>query len=133
MTDVSTAELAGRLEEPGLVLIDVRGAAEYSGDVGAPCDTRWGHVPGARNIDLRHLFGLDAEALRSLVRADEGAEVIAYCHSGQRSAAAVEILCAVGYRARNYLGSWHEWSNDPSLPVVTASTPHAPDRGATDT
>src|SRR3712207_8507765 len=37
-------------------------------------------------------------------------EVVAYCHSGQRSATATEVLAAAGYRARNYAGSWHEWS-----------------------
>jgi thiosulfate/3-mercaptopyruvate sulfurtransferase len=46
-----------------------------------------------------------------------GAEIVAFCHSGSRSATAVAILRAAGYEARNYAGSWHEWSADPSLPV----------------
>lgn len=49
----------------------------------------------------------------------EGAEVIAYCHSGNRSAMAVQLLGAVGYEARNYVGSWHEWSRDETLPAET--------------
>ena len=40
--------------------------------------------------------------------------MIAYCHSGGRSAMAVELLRAAGYDARNYVGSWHEWAADPS-------------------
>ncbi len=47
----------------------------------------------------------------------KGAEVIAYCHSGGRSAMAVQALGAAGYVARNYVGSWHEWAASPELPV----------------
>ena len=120
MTDVTCDELAGRLDEEGLTLLDVRGAAEYTGELGPPCDPRRGHIPGACNVDVAALVALwpDEEAIRALVGAGEGAEVIAYCHSGNRSAYAVEILRAAGYQARNYVGSWHEWSNDASLPVA---------------
>ena len=31
---------------------------------------------------------------------------------------AVQVLAAAGYEARNYVGSWHEWSRDPSLPAA---------------
>jgi thiosulfate/3-mercaptopyruvate sulfurtransferase len=117
VTDVTTAELAARLGEPGLVLLDVRSPHEFSGAVGAPCDPRQGHIPGARNIDLQLLFGRGTEELRELVGAEGGAEVVAYCHSGQRSAYAVEVLRAAGVDARNYPGSWHEWSRDETLPV----------------
>lgn len=119
MTDVALDELARRLGEEGLVLLDVRTAAEYSGTTGYPCDLRQGHLPGARHLDVQALLGVgDAAAVRALVGAPEGAEVIAYCHSGGRSAMAVEILRAAGYVARNYPGSWHEWAADGSLPIV---------------
>ena len=55
--------------------------------------------------------------MRELVGAPEGAEVVAYCHSGSRSALATLALRAAGYRARNYPGSWHEWSRHPELPA----------------
>ena len=84
---------------------------------GYPCDHRQGHVPGARNVDLQQLIeAADAAAIRALVAAPEGAEVIAYCHSGGRSAMAAQLLRVAGYEARNYVGSWHEWSADPRLP-----------------
>ena len=57
--------------------------------------------------------------MRALVGEPEGTEVIAYCHSGNRSAMAVQVLTAAGYAARNYTGSWHEWSRDPTLPSET--------------
>jgi thiosulfate/3-mercaptopyruvate sulfurtransferase len=117
VSDVSTAELAGRLGDERLVLLDVRSAAEFAGRAGAPCDARQGHIPGARHLDLAELLALDADGVVARVGADPGVEVIAYCHSGSRSAYAVAILSAVGYRARNYVGSWHEWSADPALPI----------------
>jgi 3-mercaptopyruvate sulfurtransferase SseA len=58
-----------------------------------------------------------ADDERGLVAAPEGTEVVAYCHTGQRSGFAVHVLRGAGYDARNYVGSWHEWSNDASLPV----------------
>jgi thiosulfate/3-mercaptopyruvate sulfurtransferase len=119
VTDVTRDELAGRLGDPELVLLDVRTPEEYTGERGAPCDPRQGHIPGARNIDVAELMELSAEELRERIAAPEGAEVIAYCHSGGRSAIACSLLRAVGYDARNYVGSWHEWSRDESLPAET--------------
>jgi thiosulfate/3-mercaptopyruvate sulfurtransferase len=120
MEDVTTAELAGRLDDQSLVLLDVRSTGEFAGTHGAPCDPRQGHIPGARHLELMELLAAQVpEDVRALVGAPEGAEVIAYCHSGARSAHAVQALCFAGYLGRNYVGSWHEWSRDESLPIVT--------------
>ena len=116
--DVTLEELASRIGENGLVVIDVRTPAEFSGAGGYPCDPRQGHIPGARNLDVQVLASLSrAEEIRAHIGAPEGTEIVAYCHSGSRSAIAVTILSRAGYEARNYVGSWHEWSRDPSLPV----------------
>jgi thiosulfate/3-mercaptopyruvate sulfurtransferase len=115
--DVTREELAGRLDDPALVVLDVRTAEEFSGELGAPCDPRQGHIPGAQHLDVAELMGLGAAEIRECVGEPEEVEVIAYCHSGGRSAIACSVLRAAGYRARNYAGSWHEWSRDESLPV----------------
>lgn len=117
MTEVTRDELAARLHEDGLVVLDVRTAAEYGGDGGYTCDARQGHLPGARNVDVQQLLDLEPAGIRELVGAPQGAEVIAYCHSGARSGVAVQLLRAAGYEARNYSGSWHEWSADAALPI----------------
>jgi thiosulfate/3-mercaptopyruvate sulfurtransferase len=123
MTDVTVDELARRLGEPGLVLLDVRRPEEFEGQLTAPCDPRPGRIPGARNVDVTLLLGAgDDAAVRELVGEPAGAEVIAYCHSGSRSGLAVQVLAAAGYAARNYVGSWHEWSRDPELPAESGPT-----------
>ena len=118
MSEVLRDELERRLGEEGLVMLDVRSHEEFVGHAGYPCDARQGHIPGARHIDLQVLMQLpDGETIREYVGAPAGAEVIAYCHSGGRSAMAVRLFEAAGYRARNYPGSWHEWAADDALPI----------------
>jgi thiosulfate/3-mercaptopyruvate sulfurtransferase len=108
--DVTREELAARLDDPSLTILDVRTAAEFSGEAGYPCDPRQGHIEGARNLDVSELLGKGPDEVRALMGLPEGAEIVAYCHSGSRSAMAAEALRAAGYAARNYPGSWHEWS-----------------------
>lgn len=118
MSDVTRDELERRLGEEDLVVLDVRSAGEFSGAAGYPCDARQGHLPGARNVDLQDLYAAaDPVEIQALVGAPDGSEVIAYCHSGSRSAMAVQVLSAAGYDARNYVGSWHEWAADEALPI----------------
>src|SRR5215211_4614451 len=103
--DVMRDELARRLDDSTLAIIDVRSPSEFAG-AGAACCARQGHIPGALNVEVRDVVGLP-----------EGAEVVAYCHSGSRSALAADVLRTAGYDARNYVGSWHEWARDATLPV----------------
>jgi thiosulfate/3-mercaptopyruvate sulfurtransferase len=113
---IETDELARRLGE--VTVVDVRSDVEYTGEAGYPCDPRQGHVPGARNLDVARLAeARTPEEVRELVGEPEGAEVVVYCHSGGRSQRAAQILEAAGYRARNYAGSWHEWSRREDLPA----------------
>ncbi len=120
MEVVELAELRVRLEEGGLAIVDVRSSHEYEGATGAHCDPRQGHIPGAVNLPLERILQChSADEIHALVGLPEGSEVVAYCHSGSRSAFAVEVLRDAGYEARNYVGSWHEWSRDPSLPAAT--------------
>jgi len=117
MEDVTLDELRRRLGEDGLVVLDVRTAQEFEGSAGASCDPRQGHIAGAKNLPIEVLCASRSAAeVRALVGLPEGTEVVAYCHSGSRSRFAVQVLRGAGYEARNYPGSWHEWSRDPLLP-----------------
>ena len=115
-------ELFARLRDERLVVVDVRRDDEYSGRGGYPCDPRQGHIPGARHLEVSTLLAapgqpLPAEDIRALAGLPQDGDVVTYCHSGSRSAVATTALRSAGYRARNYVGSWHEWSRHRDLPV----------------
>ena len=108
-------ELRDRLQDEALAILDVRSEDEYHGRGGYPCDPRQGHIPGARLLQVERLFAAPGRphepwGIRELAGLPEGAEIVAYCHSGSRSALGALALRSAGYDARNYPGSWHEWS-----------------------
>jgi thiosulfate/3-mercaptopyruvate sulfurtransferase len=115
VSEIELAELTARLGE--VPVLDVRTAREYDGSDGHHCDPRQGHIPGAKNLDVARLLELDAAAIAAELGLEPGAEVVAYCHGGSRSAMAVQVLRELGYDARNYAGSWHEWSRHDDLPL----------------
>ena len=49
-------ELASRLADESLVLLDVRTPDEYTGRRGSSCDPRQGHIPGAKLVEVGELF-----------------------------------------------------------------------------
>ena len=111
-------ELAQRLEDGTVALLDVRTGEEYAGTAGYPCDPRQGHIPGAVHLDWEELYAgpgrpQDAETIRALLaerRVDPESNIVTYCHSGQRSELAAVALRSAGLAVENYEGSWHEWS-----------------------
>jgi thiosulfate/3-mercaptopyruvate sulfurtransferase len=117
VSDIEIEELAGRLGD--VPILDVRTPHEYDGSFGKHCDPRQGHIPGARNLDIYRLMGMTSEDVHAELALAPGDEIVAYCHGGSRSAMAVQVLHSLGYDARNYVGSWHEWSRHDDLPLET--------------
>ena len=112
---MTLAELRERLGDGALTVLDVRTTLEFDGVAGAHCDPRQGHIPGALNVPLERILECRSAAdVRGVFGLPEGAEIVAYCHSGSRSRFAAEVLAGAGYTAWNYVGSWHEWSREVS-------------------
>jgi thiosulfate/3-mercaptopyruvate sulfurtransferase len=123
---LATAEqILGRHGQPGHLLLDVRREEEYRGTFHQCCCPRSGRIPEAHWFDWeRVLAGPRFRALDE-IRAELNAagitpeqEIVTYCHRGARSANTYLALKLLGYpNVRNYIGSWHEWSNRPELPM----------------
>jgi rhodanese-related sulfurtransferase len=82
--------------------LDADGAKPYLLDVREPWEYVAGHVPGAHLIPLGELEQRIAEVPRDR-------EVLAICHSGQRSLAAAGYLQQLGYTVSNVDGGTAAW------------------------
>ncbi|MFG3660439.1 sulfurtransferase [Streptomyces sp. NPDC047706] len=123
------ADGAAALARSG-VLFDARAAERYRGDV-EPIDRVGGHIPGAVSAPTNENVGADgrflpAAELRSrfdALGAHDGAKVGVYCGSGVSGAHEVLALAVAGMPAALYVGSWSQWSSDPSRPVAVGPDP----------
>ncbi|MEU1162393.1 sulfurtransferase [Streptomyces sp. NPDC005921] len=112
------------------VLFDARAGERYRGDV-EPIDRVGGHIPGAVSAPTTENVGPDGRFLPAAelqgrfkgLGASEGAEVGVYCGSGVSGAHEVLALAVAGIPAALYVGSWSEWSSDPSRPVAVGPDP----------
>ncbi|MET7478917.1 sulfurtransferase [Streptomyces sp. NPDC005648] len=123
------ADAAAALARDG-VLFDARAGERYRGEV-EPIDRVGGHIPGAVSAPTNENVGEDgrflpveqlAERFKSLGAAD-GSEVGVYCGSGVSAAHEVLALAVAGIPAALYVGSWSEWSSNPTRPVAVGPTP----------
>ncbi len=90
-----TGEAAHELvAKQGAFLLDVRTPGEFAG----------GHVEGATNVPVQEL-----EAKLASLPAKKDQDVVVYCHSGRRSAQAVELLKQAGFTKLHDLGSMSNW------------------------
>ena len=104
-------------------IIDNRTRKEFDG-VTPYGSSRGGHIPNAIHIhwpdffqlngDLKSISELNSLLSKNGIRPDQ--EIIVYCTGGVRSAMAYFVFRYLGYKVRNYDGSWWDWSQS-SFPV----------------
>jgi rhodanese-related sulfurtransferase len=101
--DITAPELAARLKQNHLRLLDVR----------EPHELEISALPEALNIPL----GTLAARLSEL---DSAQEMVVFCKSGTRSARALELLASAGFKkVKNLKGGINAWARevDPALPI----------------
>lgn len=121
-------QLAQRLGNPDLTLLDARALPRFRGEV-EPLDPVAGHIPGAQCAVFTDNLGSDgrflpAAALRKRfddLRGERPVEnLVAYCGSGVTACHNLFAMSLAGYPlAPLYAGSWSEWITDPTRPVAT--------------
>ncbi|WP_061239876.1 sulfurtransferase [Ectopseudomonas composti] len=125
---LTTEQLAQRLGNPAMTLLDARALPRFRGEV-EPLDPVAGHIPGAQcavftdNLGANGRF-LSAQALRQrfdTLRGERPLEnLVAYCGSGVTACHNLFAMSLAGYPlAPLYAGSWSEWITDPSRPTAT--------------
>jgi thiosulfate/3-mercaptopyruvate sulfurtransferase len=95
---ITAGQLAGRLADRGLVLVDSRSAGRWRGEPGG-IDDPPGRIPGATNAPW-------AEPLPGL----RAGELVAYCGSGITACVTLHRAWLDGREGLLYPGSWSEWS-----------------------
>jgi thiosulfate/3-mercaptopyruvate sulfurtransferase len=104
---ITREELAARLDDPRLLILDARVPERYRGEPN-PIDRIPGHIPGAQNAPFTGALPPEA------VEADE---VVVYCGSGVTACVQLLALARAGRPdAKLYPGSWSEWEQS-CLPV----------------
>jgi len=116
-------------------LVDIRGPAEYNGEIFAPegvqeLSIRAGHIPGAVNFPWGGAVNEDGtfksvdelKAAFAAIGIDGSKPIITYCRIGERSSHTWFVLSRIlGYEVRNYDGSWTEYGNAVGVPIENPS------------
>jgi thiosulfate/3-mercaptopyruvate sulfurtransferase len=106
---VDADELAARLDDLSLVVVDARVPERFRGEPN-PIDRVPGRIPGAVNLPWPD----NGEPPRAVLEADE---IVAYCGSGVTACVPLLALAHAGRPdAKLYAGSWSDWESR-DLPV----------------
>ena len=130
---VTTDQMLYAIDDPGIVILDVRDYAEWIGANSSPYGydfcPRKGHIPNAVWLEwyrlMRHKQGIpwfrtNEETLSVLEQIDinRNTKVYLYCFKGARTSNTFLALKNAGVKdVRNYLMSWNEWSRQMHLPI----------------
>lgn len=95
VTRYSPSQLADRMKEGGVVLLDVRTAGEFQS----------GHMKNAIHMPVQELSARAGELKKHV-----NSEIVCYCQSGSRSVMGAARLKKLGYNAASLDGGIAEWN-----------------------
>ena len=117
---ISTADLAGRLGDPDLVVVDVRPMAAYNG-WSLQGEARGGHILGAIACPLSWSDGVEPDVMQTLMHAKgitPDKTIVLYGYTPDESAAMADVLGDMGYESLLvYAAGLAKWAADDSLPM----------------
>jgi thiosulfate/3-mercaptopyruvate sulfurtransferase len=120
-TTLSKSELLEKLNDPGIILVDVRPMAAYNGWQ-MQGEARGGHIPRAVAFPLHWTSSFRRAELETLFESkglSPEKTVVVYGYTAAESAAMVKVLSDVGYpNLLIYGAGLVEWAADDTLPVV---------------
>ncbi len=129
---VTTAEMLEAIDNPAIIKLDVRDRNEWFGLSSSPYTPdfcpRKGRIPNAVWLEWHLLMDCESEIpmwrspdeilqICQSVGITSESIVYIYCFKGSRAANTLIALEQAGISAKNYFGSWNEWSRDFSLPI----------------
>lgn len=130
---VDLAGMKDAVADPHIVKLDVRDVDEWIAESSSPYGKdfcpRKGRIPGSLWLEwyrmmkptpAGQMFKSPAEILAecATVGIRRDTPVVVFCFKGARASNTFVALEEAGIRdVRLYLGSWNEWSRDPSLPI----------------
>ena len=94
---VGADEFSREITKPGVQLVDVRTAEEYTN----------GHIPNAVNIDV-----LSPNFAQEIAKLDKAQPVALYCRSGRRSKSAAEEAVKQGFKVVELDGGIISWKGE---------------------
>lgn len=122
---VSMDEVAALLNDKWSLLVDARSPERFEGRA-EPIDKLPGHIPGAVNHFFKTNLAEDGtmlapdrlrRAFHDLFAGHAASDAVMYCGSGVTACQNLLAMEHAGLSgARLYVGSWSEWSADPSRP-----------------
>lgn len=122
----SADEVAAALNDPGVVVLDVRAVEEYRGEREMQGNPRLGRLPGVAYVEWTSLLEekdhyKDPAEMRAILTAAgvvPDKEIIVYCQRSHRATNSYTALKYLDYpNVRVYIGSFYEWSRRMDLPI----------------
>lgn len=94
LPSVTVSEAKSIQKAKSALFLDVRTSGEWAS----------GHVQGAVHIPLQELSSRHAELDNY-----KNKDIIVYCHSGNRSSSATQLLVKKGFKVKNMTGGYMSW------------------------